>query len=477
MRLRLPKFTLHRRLLAWVWRWVAYGSSMRLSKRLATYLILLGSIWGVIWAIAITLVSTAPTAYTTRWVVILPGTGAGLAVSLESIGQASAQSSSPYGNTSVDPKVNYQAIATSDPVLLKAAEKSASSYDDFASLKIKLVDQTALMNFSITAPTAEQAYQKAISHYQSLQEVLAFLRKDEFATREQSTRLSVDIYEKTLKQTERKLLEFQRQSKIVSADQFQSLLVSLSNLKEKIDQTNAQLDAAKIKRDTLMARLGVSSTQAGQALVLHRDAEFQALMQERATLGSTIAEQRGKWGARHPEVLTSQAGLDALDREMLTRARQLLSSSLTRAEFKTLSGFASRSTQEALIQQIVSFEITYRGLKSELDNYRITYQARERTLNETVEEAARLQALQREQQVATAVYTTALAKMDIAKIDPFTSYPMLQMLAPPLMPEQPDKLGKKLTLLGAVGATLFATIGMVLLWIRKPYLRKLQKSE
>ncbi|MCX2523617.1 GumC family protein [Larsenimonas rhizosphaerae] len=450
---------------------------MRRARRLAIYLGILISVWAAIGILASIVIAKSPVQYTTRWVIILPGSGAGLAVSLESIGQASSQSSSPYTNTSVDPKVNYQAIATSDPVIIDAARRSNMSTEAFSSLKIKLVDQTALIDFSISGDTAEQALAKAEAHFAAFRATLEHLRRDEFATRENASRLSIETYERTLDTSQQELLDFQKNSRLISMDQFQSMTLAIETLKEKIEQTTAELKATRIQRQTLMARLGIDGDAASQAMLLQRDASFQSLLTERTKAQAVLTEQAGKWGDRHPEVMTSQAGVDALTQALFSRARILLSPTLSMGDFRAIVSAGNRGTQEAMIQRIVELEIKIKGLASQRESFIEAHARREEKINGSMADAAQLQALMRQQQVAAAVYTTALAKIDIGKIDPFTSYPMLQLLSAPVAPDSPDKLGKKLAMLGAIGSSFFATIGLVLLWIRKPYIRKLRKSE
>ena len=150
---------------------VVHGSSLPPGRRAALYLGILLGVLMTIWLPVGMFISLLPTMYTSRWDLILPGagTGTGHAVNLESVGQASATAASPYTSHSIDPKVNYKALAESMPVLSAAAAELDMPAQAFGKPRIKLVDQTALMHFRVSAGTAETAHAKSQALYRALQ--------------------------------------------------------------------------------------------------------------------------------------------------------------------------------------------------------------------------------------------------------------------------------------------------------------------
>ncbi|MCB1808303.1 MAG: exopolysaccharide biosynthesis protein, partial [Candidatus Competibacteraceae bacterium] len=100
----------------------------------------------------------------------------------------------------------------------------------------------------------------------------------------------------------------------------------------------------------------------------------------------------------------------------------------------------------------------------------------EERLHQNVQTSSTLTDLQRKHQVATAVFTSALAKLDLGKTDPFASYPLVQTLALPSQPAGPDTLKRKLALLGAVVGSLSTLIGLGLAWQRQAFFRKILKN-
>jgi uncharacterized protein involved in exopolysaccharide biosynthesis len=86
--------------------------------------------------------------------------------------------------------------------------------------------------------------------------------------------------------------------------------------------------------------------------------------------------------------------------------------------------------------------------------------------------AAQLADLVREQRVAEAVFSSALARLDTNKADPFASYPLVQTLEAPSIPTAPSSPSLLLALAGATGATILLLSGFLLLWLRQPIIHR-----
>lgn len=77
------------------------------------------------------------------------------------------------------------------------------------------------------------------------------------------------------------------------------------------------------------------------------------------------------------------------------------------------------------------------------------------------------------EQIAEAVFTSALARIDTGKSDVYASYLLIQMLTPPSKLEKPTTPNPVYVFLGAGVATSISLFAMLILWIRKPWLRKI----
>ena len=81
-------------------------------------------------------------------------------------------------------------------------------------------------------------------------------------------------------------------------------------------------------------------------------------------------------------------------------------------------------------------------------------------------DASRLDDLKRDVQVAEAVFSTALARIDTSKADFFASYPMVQTLEAPAMPTRPSGPLPILAVAGGMAATVLIFIALGLAWLR-----------
>jgi uncharacterized protein involved in exopolysaccharide biosynthesis len=95
---------------------------------------------------------------------------------------------------------------------------------------------------------------------------------------------------------------------------------------------------------------------------------------------------------------------------------------------------------------------------------------------ELIAQASELADLQRDHRIAEAVFSSALARIDTNKLDPFASYPLVQTLAAPSLPRGPSSPSKAIALAGAFGATLLTLLAFGLLWLRQPILNRILRN-
>ena len=91
-------------------------------------------------------------------------------------------------------------------------------------------------------------------------------------------------------------------------------------------------------------------------------------------------------------------------------------------------------------------------------------------------EVAELDRLQREFDMAEAVFTSAAAKLEANKSDVFASYPVIQMLATPslnLLPVSPNVM---IGIAGGIAGIMFVSFGLIVIWQRTALLNYLLKK-
>lgn len=457
----------------WLRKLAVQGSHMEGNKRSKVYRLTFLAAASVIWVPVIAFVLFFPERYYSEWSLVIPVSGSGHAVQLESLGQATQSELSPYANAIVDPRVNYKAIATSRPVLASAAGRIGIKVNSFGKPRIKLVDQTALMNFRIAAGTAEEALARAQALNDSLNQEIERLRVDELRRRESDSGKALASFSETLTDAQQKIVEFQAEAKIISLEQFSDLAVSIERSRKERDVLLAKRAGLINRIQALEDGLGVPQGMAGMVLILQNDAEFQSLLAGGAEAAATLAEYEARWGAQHFKVVAARANDQGMRKAVYERAAQVVRGNKS---LVALIALANNSQARDLVQQLVQLSADLAGAEAEIDALDTQIVALKSRIEEGTSDAVTLEDLKRKQQVAMAVFTTALAKLDLGKTDSFSSYPMLQMLSAPTLPAEPDTLGVKLALVGGVLASLLCLAALTLLWIRKPYLQRILKS-
>lgn len=455
-------------------RLIVEGSSLAPRERGRLYLAIFGTILLLLWGPIGMLITFKPDTYTSEWTLILPGTGNGLAINLDSIGQTTASAASPYTNTSVDPVVNYKAIAQSSSVLAQAAESLNMTREEFGQPKIKLVDQTALMAFRISGQTSKLAVQKANALYQALQARLNQLRDDEAEQQSAASLAMLEQFNRKLQEAQQKKLSYQINADIVSLNQFEELIETLEVRKQRQQEMVKRQQSLLQRIETLKSGLTVSESELAYALVLRSDSAFQQVVTKHASVHTQISTIDGIWGQNHPQLNQLQAAHDTVEAELIHRGRYVTQAGHLSA--RQLIQLGTHSEHDHALVELLELTAERDGLAAETQVEARQITALQQRIETGAAQAIRLENLNRKQQVSTAVFSTALAKQDMGNADRFSSYPLVQMLTTPSQPDTPDRMAKKLALLGGIAATVAAAIGLILLWVRKSWFQKILKN-
>jgi len=91
--------------------------------------------------------------------------------------------------------------------------------------------------------------------------------------------------------------------------------------------------------------------------------------------------------------------------------------------------------------------------------------------------AAKLDELETNVQVAEAVFATGLARIGTNKADFFASYPLVQTLEAPSLPEKPSSPAKLVAIGGALAGSIFLALALVMTWLRTHLLQRILKNE
>jgi uncharacterized protein involved in exopolysaccharide biosynthesis len=412
--------------------------------------------------------------YISKMELVLPGTGNSNSVSLNDIGEIVSKTNAPFSGGGFNPRINYKEMLNSRGVIERAAKSLKISYQEFGAAKITLTEQTSIIALAIDGASRNLAQAKAFALYHSLQQELDHLRADEIMRRDQSIKNVLSQYQERMNSTRGAIIDFQQRSMLVSTEQMEQLILTLSGVKER--QLYARAEVKKLEQyiNKLGEELGVSPKSAGQAFALQSDVEFRAYLLELAGSISKLTEFSSRWGVNHPKVIAQQKRLDYTRTAIDNRSRELFGKNTT-AIFTTLN-LEFTPKREQLFADLIEAYANQKGQTSMLNDLVRSGNHLTDQLKIYSREVIDLESLQREFNMAEAIFTSAAARLEASKADIFASYPVIQLLTTPSFPAKHSSPNNIIAFIAAIAGFIFITFGLLLIWQRTHLIQRLLKK-
>lgn len=406
-----------------------------------------------------------PRTYTSEWSIILPGAGVEARVSVERLGQAQSSARSPFSARELSPRVNYKEIAASRPVIAAAAKSIGETVSSFGMPKLKLIDQTSIIEFKISARTPQQAQRKAWALHQALKTRLDLLRADEIKWRNNAIRDSIGSVEKNLSRARERLLALQQSSGLATIEQYNQLIGSIETLRRSLVEAKTKLAETSAAVKSLSDRIGFGADTARDLMLLGADPEFRHLWQAYATASATYAENASRLGSEHPRVLEANSKKKSVANELQVYLVKRNVKNLPLVSSALVS--ASHDRIVVLFSEFLNRHAEMAGLRSRVEEVSRQIENAEVRRKKLGVVAARLDDLERDHKIANAVFGSALARIDASRSDIYASYPLLQILQEPSLPEQPSSPRPVFAIAGAVLGSLLAITGWTFAWLHQ----------
>tara|TARA_R110001599_G_scaffold193040_1_gene388730 strand:+ start:14511 stop:15923 length:1413 start_codon:yes stop_codon:yes gene_type:complete len=425
----------------------------------------------VIWVLTGLFLALAPDQYRSKFTLILPGSGAGGSLNVESIGQAQSSISSAFASATLSPTENYKRLLMTDKTLRQSAENSGDPEYGFPAPDVKLIDQTNLIQVEVVGPTGELANKRAIALKDTFLKQLDELRQDEAEMRESSDAKNLVVLEKKVRTTQKSLLDFQAETGLVSLDQFNARIANMDALRQQERDARIVLHQKSAESGRFSSILGKSVGGANTALRLRSDPVFQQLADRYAKLEVEAQEKEATLGDNHGDLVQANSERDQLKSALVKRGRSL--TGLGANMIMKNVDIAVADGRSNLMQGMIIANSQSAGALAGLAEIRRDISNQSVKSGNLVKQASELADLVRDHRVAEAVFSSALARVDTNKQDPFASYPLVQTLEQPSLPQSPSSPSILLALVGATGATIVILVGLALLWFRQPIIRKI----
>lgn len=452
------------------------GGRMTDLGRLPRYALLFTLGAASVWTPVTAYLAMTPPSYTSEVSLILPGSGAQASVNLADIGQASSSAASAFSSSRISPTQTYKRLLAAHRTLDRAAHSVGLELSEFGAPRIKLVDETSLIHFGMTGVSPEDAQARADAVLDVFLDELSTLRDDEIGHRERAASAAIAGYERAVTDLRAEIAAVQEESGLVSRDHYETHVAERDALALRLEDAMSERDAAEAAKRALSARLGVDPGTAALNLRLHADPEFQELAGALALQASALAENRGRYGARHPKVTHAMQAVAGAKTGLAARGRAIIGDdAVLRMATLDISPDPARtalfSDLVAHATEVETRTASVKALQGHLDKV-------ESRLARLAPLAARLDELTRDYKVAEAVLASALARTDTSKADVFASYPLVQVLADASLPDRPTSPQPKIAIAAGIAANLMLSMALALAWIRRSLIdRLLHRSE
>ena len=424
-----------------------------------------------IWAPIAGYLTYAPKTWRAGATLILPGAGASSSVNLSEIGQASSSSSSPFSSSALSPTVTYKALLGSANVREAAAASLGVTLADVPKPRVKLTDQTSLIRFDVESGDAARAATIAEALLSAFLVELDKLRGDEMALREDGFRAAIGDYQASVDRTRREITRLKSETGLLSVAQYERLVEEADKLEILVRDTEAAAAQRRNALTALVDALAISPEMAARLLRLASDPEFRSVSAEMAEKAAATAIARGAYGSRHPKRVAAEDALSGARARAYAIAARITGLSLE--ETRATVDFSGDGERGALLAEMVRTKSECDGLEARLEQYSGELTVARDRVRALVGAASRLDDLDRDYQVAEAVFASALARTDTTKTDIYASYPLVQVLETPEPPREPSSPHVMIALAGGAAATMLLLGALLLGWLRRPLIDRL----
>jgi uncharacterized protein involved in exopolysaccharide biosynthesis len=428
----------------------------------------------VLWLIVLSVINFLPRSYASKSTLIVPGATQAVNVSLDRIGQTTSSPASAYNTVALSPKVVYKEMLMSEEVRSEAAAALGLSLSQFGAPRIKLVDETALINIEIRGrnPRVIHVHHQAL--IAALQKRLDRLRADELEQRTAAVKENMKFYETNLADARNRITRLQETSGLQTEAQFNEVALTLIRRTQRLAELKADLERIETELENLTTRLGIDSKTSAVALKMVADPTLAKWITDYNEAVTLYRVDQKRLGAENPYLIHLQRRA-----ETVKDALQVASSRFGISDpriIQVLMLINQGSQQADLMKQQVSLEGAVTGRRAEIATVQVEVAELNRQHARLGRAASELEDLKKSQQVAEAVFSTAMARINTTKSDIYGSYPLIQTLAAPSLPDQPAGTQGLYGIAGGVLGTLLLALGWFLAWLRTGSGQKTLKS-
>jgi DNA-binding NarL/FixJ family response regulator/uncharacterized protein involved in exopolysaccharide biosynthesis len=430
--------------------------------------------WGIwlvgnllLWSSTLLYLKFKPPTFVSNWAIALPASNSSTNIDIPGVGQASSESESPFNTDFSDPRENYQFLVETEQVLEEAAKRVGISPKKFGKPKIELPPNTNLIKFQISGSEPKIAQIKAIAVQESLQQSLQRLRQDENDSSSQELENTFKATQEKLQTARQKLARFKINSGLSSIEQNTNLTYNIEDLRKQQAETVAQEEKITSRFNELRASLGLSAQEATEALMLQSDPKFKEYIASYGEVSRELVNLKAKFSENHPAVVDKQAEQNDTEAVLYSRAESLLGKPFNSNNLKTINISTdnfSLSQRANLFQELISLQAEKQSLAAQGQSLTEQISRLEAKLGRMSQYGSELEKLQREVQLAEAVFSSTATRLELTKSQTSASYPPVALISAPTFPKQASSPSPALVIMGSILSSVLLTTGLLSHW-------------
>ncbi|MEO1133323.1 MAG: hypothetical protein AAFX40_11535 [Cyanobacteria bacterium J06639_1] len=418
---------------------------------------------GLIWLGAWLYLESDPQ-YLSGWTISLPPASPRSDISVADVGQAQLDTGNSFGLVTLDPRESYKLLAFSSPVLEPVAAQLDTTPGALEKqIEVVLPPNTNLVQFDLQAGSPEDAKAGAEALYSAFVERVRTLRAEEIALRNQIAQNILADRQSELDEAEAALADFQERSGLISFDQLDSIAVTLEQLRSQRADLAARARNEQTQQQQLSQTLGLTPELANRILLLQGDRAFRENLRIFGEGRAELAQLEATRGRNHPSIKAARVKLEET-RAAIARAGGQPPDDRQHQLFALPEDSAGR---ENLVTTLISSTASARGVAAQLEELDRQIAGLETRQAQLSREGETLAKLEQQAQTLRVVMSSTTGALAIRETDVTSTYPLIQMVIPPALPEEAVSPKKSYAVIGAAFGSAFVTLALAIAFTQR----------
>lgn len=431
----------------------------------------------VIWTLVLAYLKFSIPIYTSKLGVKIIETNPEVEVMTPHEGKTTSVSSDWLPSSKQDSKNDYIYIATSSQVLEKSAYLMGITVEAFGEPKITVDRDNSIIDFSIVGNTPEEAQQKAMSLYQVITKQIETLRTEGIQKQAQKTQITLESAREKLNIAQQKLAKYQSISGLDSNEKTKNIAAKIETVRQQQAELLAQQKGVSRRYVELSQSFSkLFSTNAEDAYKLETNDIYREYQEQYTQARKDLTSLLTRFTSDHPLVIEKKEQLAEITAALQKQASALLGKPMSLSTIAKMIPVTIDSelqiTRRDLLKNIANNRAEVQQLIAENKELEAQIIQLEDSLKTSSTNQFEADSLRRDLQVAEAIFTATLNKLDLGQENIYSIYPSIQLITEPTRPEKPRTPSLSFALWSGISGSFLVTTGLVILCFDRSVIRE-----